>query len=1311
MTSLNIEQTACRLMQEYKDGNLTAIQSTLKDVDPGLIRYTLTRSIEHGKTQFKQKNYEGAITSFTQALAGYTLNSRDEDICDTLKEVKIEKAKIYANRSQCFILQGGEENYMKAFEDAKDAILLYPEWSKAWFRAGKALYLLNIFDKASIVFKAALKREIQNEKYSQDKVKEEIENWIRICEKKADHNAAIQRITVDYSRFEHILKELEDQENIESVNEISGNYSNNKNIITLPAKNLNSTIGSSGSDLQLELSPDLSKEEISNLKQTLTGVVENNTLNNSRKKKMVFNNNMKFLSKGLQKPYENSLRGMSRIVQLSSEIYWYKRIINIYLDTSEIYLSSWIEILTELLNYFFIEESCTVLFIGSGTMILPIYLMMKIINNSINNVNILVTTQMRPFSPCLQRLYANMASSNGVNILQFNTSTESLSNEELNSPDRINNNKEGDENLNIDSINMEISKNLDKNNLKIKVIHGNVQNVNPFIWKQSFPRTIIIDASQFEPGLLGYGLIANLWSLYKEDESINTLSTSSHSKYSKSIVVPSDINVFIHFANIKIPSFDFSLNEKNCRQESFADDTFNSSEICMDRLNEGLWSPYWEPLNPCYPLEYLTEPIPLGLFPIEDMVNNRNLEFFKGNNEVIENMVNVSFCKCICATSNLPYYNGSIEYYLPGKKSINAIILSYKALRNTIDHDKQIIIDTLPQFSNEENEGKYIFPSAVQWLGGVLSNNTYKPVNIKFECRVEHSRILLQPLSEIITLLSNPEHDNTNINIPIIHLHSSSVPRPVLENLCDVESLNMWIKVLIKTFRESSTSNSPSKLFEGIISSSSPAALLPMILLYASSNINKTPKHNLFPNWNKLDVHFTAIENFPNLQELYKKLIKDNLFTLLCDVIKNDVKPLYEREIISKDPSIQKSKYWKSINTLEDNSNTSEQHRISKVNFYRWIQNDTTTKYLLNKKLNERLSFHNGDVRQIILESSNSSINNNNGMYITIKEKARLFTGMNFDHDALSEGIIPLWSTVFQSGVLRNTVLKTSLPVPCKLCIYGIVTQIGNDSTFGVNTSDWDTYRFDGPLQWNALKYVNNTPIYDRSEIFHILTIDLIPGGFNKLKNWVNNIIINITSSGRINSLVVFFDIWLNSENILTTNPFKNHMNSSRYIELQNQDNNQENSSSQIYFKKTNLWKPVYHMMPQFYANVGDNVEFDFSLAQNLTKLKFIIKNITSHGNDTPSTINSDESDNRNSVFPQLGDIGYLQLRDKYDNLIREVGPKIYSNDSPTSLEAFNASIDIAVNPAYFAGKNAISSEDMPFDLESVNWLCQSFLT
>ncbi|KAJ4955154.1 hypothetical protein NE237_011937 [Protea cynaroides] len=95
-----------------------------------------------GDDAFKRKDYLMAVDAYTQAI--------DLDPTD---------GTLLSNRSLCWIRLGQADH---ALADAKACRVLRPNWSKAWYREGAALRLLQRFDESASAFYEGIKFDPEN---------------------------------------------------------------------------------------------------------------------------------------------------------------------------------------------------------------------------------------------------------------------------------------------------------------------------------------------------------------------------------------------------------------------------------------------------------------------------------------------------------------------------------------------------------------------------------------------------------------------------------------------------------------------------------------------------------------------------------------------------------------------------------------------------------------------------------------------------------------------------------------------------------------------------------------------------------------------------------------------------------------------------------------------------------------------------------------------------------------------------------------------------------------------------------------------
>jgi len=153
-----------------------------KEAEP-VVDDKLDRAAElraEGNKAFTNKDYEGAIRCYTEALALSDLNAH----------------LLYSNRSAAYLFKG-EKFYESAIADAQRCLDLKPDWSKAYFRMGKALMAAGKYDEA---FKQFYRGTLVDK--NSDELKLLLEQCTRtlgICEK--DSRAHVEKEMVKmYSR-------------------------------------------------------------------------------------------------------------------------------------------------------------------------------------------------------------------------------------------------------------------------------------------------------------------------------------------------------------------------------------------------------------------------------------------------------------------------------------------------------------------------------------------------------------------------------------------------------------------------------------------------------------------------------------------------------------------------------------------------------------------------------------------------------------------------------------------------------------------------------------------------------------------------------------------------------------------------------------------------------------------------------------------------------------------------------------------------------------------------------------------------------
>ena len=111
-----------------------------------------------GNRAYKEENYTEAIEFYTEAVDLAWSRPLWEPLA--FQFVREELAPILSNRSAAYALLG---NYVNAYVDAEIVTRLKKNWSKGWFRKGKALHGLKRYDEAIIAYRLGRRYDSKNE--------------------------------------------------------------------------------------------------------------------------------------------------------------------------------------------------------------------------------------------------------------------------------------------------------------------------------------------------------------------------------------------------------------------------------------------------------------------------------------------------------------------------------------------------------------------------------------------------------------------------------------------------------------------------------------------------------------------------------------------------------------------------------------------------------------------------------------------------------------------------------------------------------------------------------------------------------------------------------------------------------------------------------------------------------------------------------------------------------------------------------------------------------------------------------------------
>ncbi|CAO3609159.1 unnamed protein product [Mucor fragilis] len=118
---------------------------------PSNIKTSVSKLKLQGNQAYKLEQFEEAVKLYTSAVESAWSRPLWEPLA--FQAVREELAPILSNRSAANLTLG---NYVDALVDAHIVTQLKKDWSKGWFRKGKALMGLQRFDEAGKAFQTAL---------------------------------------------------------------------------------------------------------------------------------------------------------------------------------------------------------------------------------------------------------------------------------------------------------------------------------------------------------------------------------------------------------------------------------------------------------------------------------------------------------------------------------------------------------------------------------------------------------------------------------------------------------------------------------------------------------------------------------------------------------------------------------------------------------------------------------------------------------------------------------------------------------------------------------------------------------------------------------------------------------------------------------------------------------------------------------------------------------------------------------------------------------------------------------------------------
>lgn len=176
----NPEEVATHIMQAVLKGDHSTLHSFLNNsLEPDKLQYVLSQLRLVGNKAFKQENYAEAIDYYNQALAG--------------TRQKKDRAILFSNLSAAYLRNN---QFTEALQAAREAIKEKPDWSKGWCRAAQIFEAQKSYGAAATVLKAAAKRDPESK---------HIQAWQARLVPLISKEKALERLSIDYSRFEDIV--------------------------------------------------------------------------------------------------------------------------------------------------------------------------------------------------------------------------------------------------------------------------------------------------------------------------------------------------------------------------------------------------------------------------------------------------------------------------------------------------------------------------------------------------------------------------------------------------------------------------------------------------------------------------------------------------------------------------------------------------------------------------------------------------------------------------------------------------------------------------------------------------------------------------------------------------------------------------------------------------------------------------------------------------------------------------------------------------------------------------------------------------
>uniref|UniRef100_A0A0G4HPY3 Uncharacterized protein n=1 Tax=Chromera velia CCMP2878 TaxID=1169474 RepID=A0A0G4HPY3_9ALVE len=165
-------------------GQTEELQKQLEGLPKDLVEQATAKSRDMGNDAFRQKRFKEALQHYETAYFGTPQS---------------ERYKMLSNRSACWLALGETS---KALDEAIECIKMNRKWPKGYFRAARALMEMGKPHGAGMFLKKGLEEiEVGGKNESE---RADLEKFLQQAEKASEHQRAMEKVTVDYKRFERV---------------------------------------------------------------------------------------------------------------------------------------------------------------------------------------------------------------------------------------------------------------------------------------------------------------------------------------------------------------------------------------------------------------------------------------------------------------------------------------------------------------------------------------------------------------------------------------------------------------------------------------------------------------------------------------------------------------------------------------------------------------------------------------------------------------------------------------------------------------------------------------------------------------------------------------------------------------------------------------------------------------------------------------------------------------------------------------------------------------------------------------------------